>query len=102
MKGFETGKDKVKKICDVLKKETLEPAKEEAERIIAAAKLRGKRIRAARFDRHLPACPAWRTEHQENFTRPESKQSCFPARLGDKTSAKPDFEIGITALVIFH
>jgi V/A-type H+/Na+-transporting ATPase subunit E len=38
MKGLETGKDKVKKICDVLKRETLEPAKHEAEEIIASAR----------------------------------------------------------------
>lgn len=38
MRGLETGKDKVKKICDVLKKETLEPAKRESEEIIAEAR----------------------------------------------------------------
>lgn len=38
MKGLDTGKDKVKKICDVLKKETLEPAKREAAEIIDTAK----------------------------------------------------------------
>ncbi len=38
MKGMESGKDKVKKICDVLKKETLEPAKAEAQQIIEKAR----------------------------------------------------------------
>ncbi len=38
MKGIETGKDKVKKICDVLRQETLEPAKKEAEALIERAK----------------------------------------------------------------
>ncbi len=37
MKGIETGKDKVKKICDILRKETLEPAKVEAEEIVREA-----------------------------------------------------------------
>lgn len=37
MKGLDTGKDKVKKICDVLRKETLEPAKKEAEEILSNA-----------------------------------------------------------------
>ncbi len=37
MKGIETGKDKVKKICDVLKKETLEPAEKEAAAILERA-----------------------------------------------------------------
>ena len=38
MKGLETGKDKVKKICDILKKETLEPAKMQAEELLEEAK----------------------------------------------------------------
>jgi V/A-type H+-transporting ATPase subunit E len=46
MKGLETGKDKVKKICDVLKRETLEPAKHEAEGIIASARRRADEILA--------------------------------------------------------
>jgi len=37
MKIKESGKDKVKKICDILRKETLEPAKAEADLIIAEA-----------------------------------------------------------------
>lgn len=40
MKGLETGKDKVKKICDVLKRETLEPAQLEAQEIIDTARRR--------------------------------------------------------------
>lgn len=44
MKGIDTGKDKVKKICDVLKRETLEPAKKEAEEIVQAAQLRAQQI----------------------------------------------------------
>ena len=44
MKGIDTGKDKVKKICDVLKRETLEPAKKEAEEIVHAAQLKAEEI----------------------------------------------------------
>ncbi|MES2345648.1 MAG: V-type ATP synthase subunit E [Chlamydiota bacterium] len=44
MKGLDTGKDKVKKICDVLKRETLEPAKKEAEEIVLEAKSRAEKI----------------------------------------------------------
>ncbi|MGE0199221.1 MAG: V-type ATP synthase subunit E [Simkaniaceae bacterium] len=44
MKSVDTGKDKVKKICEVLKKETLEPAKKEADRIIAKARVDGEKI----------------------------------------------------------
>jgi len=52
MKGLETGKDKVKKICDVLKRETLDPAKREAEEIIASARRKAEEILA---DAHLEA-----------------------------------------------
>ncbi len=38
MKTVDTGKEKIKKICTLIKEETLEPAKKEAEQIIAAAK----------------------------------------------------------------
>jgi len=38
MKGIETGKDKVKKICEILRRETLDPAINEAEQIIHSAK----------------------------------------------------------------
>ncbi len=44
MKGLETGKDKVKKICEVLKKDTLDPARREAEEIVAAARLKAEEL----------------------------------------------------------
>ncbi|HEY5259843.1 MAG TPA: V-type ATP synthase subunit E [Rhabdochlamydiaceae bacterium] len=44
MKGLETGKDKVKKICEVLKQETLDPARREADEIIAAARLKAEEL----------------------------------------------------------
>ncbi|NGX51247.1 MAG: V-type proton ATPase subunit E [Chlamydiae bacterium] len=51
MKSVDTGKDKVKKICEVLKKETLEPAKKEADKIIAQARSEAEKIvQAARRD----------------------------------------------------
>lgn len=37
MDDLETGKDKIKKICEILKNESLEPAKLEAERILSEA-----------------------------------------------------------------
>jgi V/A-type H+-transporting ATPase subunit E len=40
MKTLERGQDKIQKICDKIRRETLEPAKEEAQSIIAAAKKR--------------------------------------------------------------
>ncbi len=44
MKGLETGKDKIQKICDMLKKETLEPAKQEAREVIENAHLQASEI----------------------------------------------------------
>ena len=44
MKGLETGKDKIQKICDMLKHETLEPAKQEALELIENAHLQAKEI----------------------------------------------------------
>lgn len=38
MKGLESGKDKLKKICEVLRKETLEPAEQEKQQMLAAAR----------------------------------------------------------------
>jgi V/A-type H+/Na+-transporting ATPase subunit E len=40
----ETGKDKVKKICEILRKDTLEPAQHEAEQIIAEAQEKAESI----------------------------------------------------------
>lgn len=47
MKGTETGKDKVKKICDILRRETLEPAEVEARQIVHSAKEQAEQIVAA-------------------------------------------------------
>ncbi len=41
---MDTGREKVKKICDVLRRETLEPAKQEADEIIRLAKLQAAEI----------------------------------------------------------
>jgi len=40
MEETDTGKDKVRKICEILRKETLEPAMEESERILSEARNR--------------------------------------------------------------
>jgi V/A-type H+-transporting ATPase subunit E len=44
MKGLETGKDKIQKICDALKEETLQPAKQEAREIVENAHLQAAEI----------------------------------------------------------
>lgn len=44
MKSFESGKDKIQRICDTLKKETLEPAKQEARELVENAHMQAKEI----------------------------------------------------------
>src|SRR5262245_27015686 len=44
MKTLEQGPQKIQKICDILKQESLEPAKKEAEALIAEAKARAHQI----------------------------------------------------------
>lgn len=44
MKTLETGQEKIQQICDVLRRKTLEPAKEEAAKIVAEAKIRAEEI----------------------------------------------------------
>ncbi len=46
-KGIETGKDKIKRICDALRKETLEPAQKDAAEVIERAEAQAKEIVAA-------------------------------------------------------
>lgn len=43
-KTLEKGEEKIQKICDALRKETLEPAQQEAEEVISEAKARGEQI----------------------------------------------------------
>lgn len=42
--SIETGKDKVKKICEILRKETIEPAVDEAQKILEEAHRKGEEI----------------------------------------------------------
>jgi len=44
MKNLETGKDKIQKICDAIRKETLDPAKQEAREIVENAHLQAAEI----------------------------------------------------------
>ena len=44
MKGLESGKDKIQKICDAIRKETLEPAKQEVRELIENARLEAAEI----------------------------------------------------------
>ncbi len=44
MKSLEKGQDKIQRICDKIRRETIEPAKEEAQDVITAAQERAKEI----------------------------------------------------------
>lgn len=44
MENLDTGKDKIKKICEILKNETLQPAKEEAKKILEVAEQEARNI----------------------------------------------------------
>lgn len=44
MNDLETGKDKIKKICEILKNESLEPAKKESQKILSEAEEKAKEI----------------------------------------------------------
>jgi len=44
MENLDTGKDKIKKICEILKNETLQPAKEEAQKILEVAEQEARNI----------------------------------------------------------
>lgn len=74
MKGLESGKDKVKKICDALKRETLEPAEREAEEIVAAAKRQADEILA---DAHTQA----KKMVEDAFIESEKQKAIFQASL---------------------
>ena len=78
MKGIETGKDKVKKICEVLKRETLEPAKKEAAEIIQEAEIEAAMIvKAARHESERMIEEARQEiERQKNIFQSSLNQAC--------------------------
>lgn len=81
MKETETGKDKVKKICDILRRETLEPAKNKAEEIIRSAHEQADEIIAAA---HQDAAKIneealQEIERQKNVFQSSMNQACKQA-----------------------
>lgn len=64
---LETRDEKIEKICDILRKETIEPAKSEAEKIINAAKEKAEEIiREARANSEEILAEAQRAIEQKN------------------------------------
>jgi V/A-type H+-transporting ATPase subunit E len=81
MKGTESGKDKVKKICDILRRETLEPAENEAKQIIDSAKEQAEQIVSTAHEEaekiHLEA--SQEIERQKNVFQSSLSQACKQA-----------------------
>lgn len=78
MKNLETGKDKVKTICDILRKETLEPAKVEADELLAKARREAEEIlaeAAAESERMLEHAKA-EIERQKAVFQASLSQAC--------------------------
>lgn len=81
MKGTETGKEKVKKICDILRRETLEPAETEAQEIIRAAKEQAEQIVAAaqKEAERVQQEAGQEIERQKNVFHSSLSQACKQA-----------------------
>lgn len=81
MKGTETGKDKVKKICDILRRETLDPAIGEAEQIVRSAKEQAEQIIAsgAKEVERLKEEARLDIERQRNVFQSSLNQACKQA-----------------------
>ncbi len=105
MKGTESGKDKVKKICDILRRETLEPAEIEAEQIIRSAKEQAEQIVAAAHKEvekiHLEA--RQEIERQRNVFQSSLSQACKQAVEALKQSIEEKlFNQELTRLMTKH
>ncbi len=81
MKGTETGKDKVKKICDILRRETLDPAVNEAEQIIRTAKEQAAQIvESGRIEAEkMKEAARQDIERQKNVFQSSLSQACKQA-----------------------
>jgi V/A-type H+/Na+-transporting ATPase subunit E len=78
MKGLEKGKDKVKKICDVLRRETIEPAKLEADEILEIARLKAGEIveEAKKQSQQLLALAKTQIEKERAILQSSLAQAC--------------------------
>jgi V/A-type H+-transporting ATPase subunit E len=81
MKGTEQGQDKVKKICDILRRETLDPAIDEAEQIVHSAKERAAAIVAAagKEAEQMKENARLEIERQRNVFQSSLNQACKQA-----------------------
>lgn len=78
MENLDTGKDKIKKICEILKNETLQPAKEEAQKILEIAELEARtmlREAEVKAEKILQAAKSKMVKERELFDQ-SIKQAC--------------------------
>lgn len=105
MKATEKGSDKVKKICDILRRETLEPAIGEAEQIIHSAKEQGEKIVAAgkaQADQLLEDAKR-EIEKQKNIFQSSLSQACKQALEALKQKIEEQlFDQGLARLITKH
>ncbi len=78
MKAEDTGKEKVKKICDVLRRETLEPAEKDAKKIIQNAEENAKKIiqEAKETADRMKKAAAEEIEKEKNVFQSSLNQAC--------------------------
>ena len=78
MNSVDTGKETVKRICEVLKEDTLNPAREEAESIIHKAKTDAERITkdAKKLAEHIKDTAMKEIEAKENVFRASLNVAC--------------------------
>lgn len=72
--SLDTGKGKIQKICDVLKKETIEPAKKQAEEIIENAHMEAKEV----MEKAEKEAQKWLKKAEEDI---EHKKKVFHSSL---------------------
>jgi len=86
MKEMDTGKNKVRKICEVLRHETLEPAKKAAAEIIQEAEIEAERIvKEARHEKErLLEGVRQDVERQKNIFQASLNQACKQSMLALK------------------
>lgn len=77
MKSLEKGQDKVQKICDLLRKQTIEPALIEAEAILEEAKLKSEEIKkeAEKYREHIIQQAKLQIEQQQNVFQSSLQQA---------------------------
>lgn len=78
MNSLDTGKDKIKKICEILTTETLEPAKEQAASIIEQAESKARSIvqAAEEKSKEILAAAAAKNSKERQVFETSLKQAC--------------------------